>query len=493
MLKLKAVSSATLLALAGFSNFSFAQNLPASYKVIDLGALEKAEVNGDAGITKSFGFALNNSGMAVGASEGAYTFTRITRDDNNNPTGTEDSELNLFHGVVYDPSQQTITSLVPQNQTFGFGFGTNIGMYAMDITNSGLAVGYGATRDTETEFNVDCNTIDQEDCREYVRAFYHDGNQINYINASVRYGLTLDSNILEYTNTRAFGANSSWVVGYLNQVTSKTNTGTDEDPNYTVNAVVNRAFMYDLLNQELLVLSPLDADDNTSESKIFAVNEAGTFVGMSQVLNEESNQELRAIYGTVGTDSFSQVSGLEGATFSYFSNLNETGTYAVGYSNSGDALGSREAFYYDFSSGLSAGIGYLNESINNSQAFAVNDDNLVVGISMMSTRPDVYNPFIYDIDDPSAEPINLNSMIQCDSGWTLTEARDINNDGYIVGTGTVTATNSDGSRTGEIRAFMLEPSNDPIDESKCETAEPPSGGSSWLVTLLALLGLRRKR
>jgi hypothetical protein len=342
---------------------------------------------------------------------------------------------------------------------------------------------------------VDCNTIDDDTCREYVRAFYYEGNQLNFINASVRYGLALDELITEYTNTRAFGANSSWVVGYLNLVTAKTNTGTEDEPYYSVTGSVNRAFMFDKQSQQLMMLSPQDEGDLTSESRLYAVNEAGTFVGFAQVINEEDNRESRAIYGTVGTDSFTVVAGLEGATFSQFWNINNNGTYAVGNSNSSESLGSRQAFYYDFATGTTKGIGYLNDSILNSQAFAVNDDNLVVGISLISTTPSVYNPFIYDIDDVNAEPINLNSMIQCDSGWTLTEVRDINNDGYIVGTGTVTITNSDGTKTSEIHAFLLEPSQETLDQSTCETTEDSSGGGMgiWSGVLALLAVLRRFR
>ena len=42
-------------------------------------------------------------------------------------------------------------------------------------------------------------------------------------------------------------------------------------------------------------------------------------------------------------------------------------------------------------------------------------------------------------------------MIDCDLGWSLTFARDINDAGVIVGTGTL---------DGEVRSFMLMPTGD---------------------------------
>jgi hypothetical protein len=494
MLKLNAVSCATLVALLGFVNVADTKNLPNSYKVIDLGALEKVEVNGDAGIIKSFGFALNNNGIAVGASEGAYTYDQITRDENNNPTGTEEVDTNVFQAIVFDTLSSSFQSIIPQNHTFGFGLANNKGMYALDVTENGAVVGYGVTRDTESEFNVDCNTIDDTDCREYVRAFYYEGNQLNFINSSVRYGLELDQSITEFTNTRAFGANTEWVVGYLSRVTAKTNTGTEDEPYYSVTSSVNRAFMFNRQSQQMITLSPQESDDLTSESRLYAVNEAGTFVGFAQVINDSDNRETRAIYGTVGSDSFTEVAALEGSTFAQFWNINPNGTYAVGSSNSSESLSSQQAFYYDFASGQSIGMGYLNESILSSQAFAVNDDNLVVGISLISVTPNVYRPFVYDIDDSNAKMIDLNSMIECNSGWTLTEVRDINSDGFIIGTGTITVTNSDGSKTGEIHAVLLEPSDEVVDSSQCEApTEDTSGGTMGLFTgLLTLLGLSRR-
>ena len=44
---------------------------------------------------------------------------------------------------------------------------------------------------------------------------------------------------------------------------------------------------------------------------------------------------------------------------------------------------------------------------------------------------------------------NLNNLLPAGSGWTLTRATDINNDGFITGFGT--------NGSGDVRAFLLTP------------------------------------
>ena len=86
-------------------------------------------------------------------------------------------------------------------------------------------------------------------------------------------------------------------------------------------------------------------------------------------------------------------------------------------------------------------------------------------------------------------------MIQCDLGWNLVTARDITEDGVIIGTGTL---------NGRVRSFMLMPTSDTT-PTNCTKANLPddgddgndsgsSGGSIGYITLLALfMALYRRR
>ena len=78
-----------------------------------------------------------------------------------------------------------------------------------------------------------------------------------------------------------------------------------------------------------------------------------------------------------------------------------------------------------------------------STAYAINDRGDIVGFSEGSNHAAravvIVNGVMRD----------LNALIPAGSGWVLTEARDINDSGRIVGTGW---------RNGEQRGFLLTPS-----------------------------------
>jgi len=79
----------------------------------------------------------------------------------------------------------------------------------------------------------------------------------------------------------------------------------------------------------------------------------------------------------------------------------------------------------------------------NTNAFAINERGDIVGFSDGSNR----SARAVIITDGVMR--DLNGLIPAGSGWVLTEARDINDSGRIVGTGW---------RNGEQRGFLLTPS-----------------------------------
>ena len=85
-----------------------------------------------------------------------------------------------------------------------------------------------------------------------------------------------------------------------------------------------------------------------------------------------------------------------------------------------------------------------------SSALGINDAGQVVGFA--STSEGVSHAFLYE---RSATPKmqDLNSLIPPDSGWSLEEARAINQKGQIVGLG---------ERNGHNHAFLLTPRKKPL-------------------------------
>ncbi len=77
-----------------------------------------------------------------------------------------------------------------------------------------------------------------------------------------------------------------------------------------------------------------------------------------------------------------------------------------------------------------------------SAAFGINDRGKVVGYAYTSNES--RHAFVWR----DGTMIDLNNLIPANSGWELTDARDINNNGQIVG---------HGEFNGQTRDFLLTP------------------------------------
>lgn len=85
-----------------------------------------------------------------------------------------------------------------------------------------------------------------------------------------------------------------------------------------------------------------------------------------------------------------------------------------------------------------------------SGASAINDEGQVVGYAFKQVgESTTRRPFLCD----DGRMLYLDDLIPADSGWVLRDMTDINNHGWIVGTGTNAA--------GEGRAILLTPVDDP--------------------------------
>ncbi|MBA3246986.1 MAG: DUF3466 family protein [Pyrinomonadaceae bacterium] len=222
--------------------------------------------------------------------------------------------------------------------------------------------------------------------------------------------------------------NSFQVVGYMD-------AGDTAVSNSKHGAPHKRAFLYNDQNK-VVDLGTFGGDD----AIVTAVNDSGQITG----------------YYTKGDHSGPYVAFL----FSGGSviNLGKLGGYVpepVDINNTGQVVGSvptssgePNAFLY--SGGSLSDLGTLP---GGSQSFAYGINNLGQVVGASNSAATTLRAFLYS----GGEMQDLNSLIPTQSGWTLTEARDINDAGQVVGTGLV---------NGQQRAFLLTPVNSALSSIK---------------------------
>lgn len=465
MFKFKTIPATALIALGIASSVSVA-NIPASYEVIDLGALPSF----GAAPQQSSGFSLNEAGVIVGSSVGDFTYTTEV----NGVVTTQ--HANVHQAVRFFDDGADPVTIIPEsiNTTLS---AAQRGSFSLGVDSAGTVVGYRFneevfetyTLNTETE---ECEASDTTSIR--ARAIYDNGNY-NELTPFVREGEALDPNITEYLETVAHDISGNWLVGSALVITEK------DDCNDFI-TLENRGFIFDTITEEKTFIELLSQQHN--KGNITSINPSGTYVGVSGLFLPDRfprYQQGKAFIGTTNT-SILEVEGLDVENINLLWDINDNGSYAVGSSD-------YQAFYYDINTQESIAIGFLKENFDFSEAFSINNDNLVVGVSQSSSTPLSFKPFIFDIDSETSSLIDLNTLIDCDSGWNLAEVREINNDGWIIGSGTVSVEQIDGTFEGEIRAFLLKPRTTEANQS-CETTEVvETGGSINGIILLFLSSL----
>jgi len=192
-------------------------------------------------------------------------------------------------------------------------------------------------------------------------------------------------------------------------------------------------------------------------SSATGVNNGGQVVGYSLLSNSNINIPSHAFLYSNGT--MTDLGTLAGGT-STAMGINNAGQ-VVGFS-SVTTNGLEHAFLYN--NGTMSDLGTLAGGLI-SHAYGINDSGQVVGYSATvgGTHAFVYHNGLL---------IDLNSLLDSSgTGWTLTRAAAINNNGQIVGLGT--------NALGQTDAFLLTPVN-PV----------PLPGAVWLFGsgLLMLLG-----
>jgi probable HAF family extracellular repeat protein len=241
----------------------------------------------------------------------------------------------------------------------------------------------------------------------------------------------------------------------------------------------NRAFVT-ILNSSMFDISSLDSNLGGSFSVALGVNGSGQVVGYFHTETQHKASRNRVFLysdhlvtdlGTFGgadgivtaINDSGQMAGSYGTepeadyaerlAFIYTGgrivNLGSLGgkvTIAADLNNSAQVVGSSqtrggECHAFIYSAGALTDLGTLRGGTQ-SFAYGINKSGQVVGASdSVASR---LHAFLYS----GGIMRDLNSLIPTDSGWMLTEARDINDGGQIVG---------NGIKDGQERAFLLTP------------------------------------
>jgi hypothetical protein len=195
----------------------------------------------------------------------------------------------------------------------------------------------------------------------------------------------------------------------------------------------------------------------------YAINAAGTAVGSSDKYDAAGTPKgSRAVrwnasgtaateLGILGTDATGLTNGSAIA-------INDAGT-AVGFVWKYDAAGvdkGQRAVRWDPSGTAVTELGHLGGSAGvyiYSMALAINAGGIVVGYDQIDTASGMPTP-IAVYWGPNGLPVNLNTLIDPASGWTLTQAQLITDTNWIAGIGTFDPDGPGGQRA-DPRGFLL--------------------------------------
>lgn len=382
-----------------------------NYQVIDLGKL---------GGTKSEAFSINDSDAVVGIS-GGEEFSN--------------------HAFVYRDSQMSdlgslVSDALPEGSSFAFG-----------INNNEIAVGYS----TETLVDGTGESVEVN-----VATYFDTSNQ------SINSLPQLDTDTPRESRGIAIN-NNNIMVGF-----ARFDPPDDVDANGDPLAVpFDRGFFHDISSGVTSVVAPLDGEASQNIT-LRAILDDGFAVGAStQTVDDISTTQ---VFVTDYSDP-TVVTRLDifGGIFQHPWAVNAD-KRIVGAARTSDNR-DIEAFLYDMQTNSAIGLGFLNENFRYSEAFDINDSDQIVGLSQFQNSPNVFHAFLYE----DGEMKDLSKLIGCDTGWSLHEARAINNNGVITGTGVF---------EGERRAYMLMPIAGTA--PSCEDESESSGSGS--LPIIGLLG-----
>ncbi len=229
----------------------------------------------------------------------------------------------------------------------------------------------------------------------------------------------------------AYGVNNSGVITGISQVYTGNLCGDTNVHSY--------AFLYTGTGP-MSYLPNLDHGTNIS-SFPQAINQNGTIAGWnSSAVSSTQNGSFVVTSGgsPMWLGDLGAPSG--GGHISYAYGINDT-MDVVGESTS-PRTNNYEAFIWTSSGGMVA-LGDLSGGLFDSRAYGINNSRQVVGTGNSASGQQA---FLWDSVNGM---VSLNSLILAASGWQLLEARDINNNGQIVGWGI--------NPSGGTEAYLLTP------------------------------------
>jgi hypothetical protein len=208
----------------------------------------------------------------------------------------------------------------------------------------------------------------------------------------------------------------------------------------------SRAVRWNAGGTDATELGHLGTDINESTScYALAINSAGTAAGSVQKYDSSyNNLGKRAVRWDAGDTAATELGNLgtdaNDITETYAYAINETGTI-VGYAKKYDALThvllGKRAVLWDADGTSATELGNLGTDVNGattSYAYAINAADTVVGYAYKFDESGDYlgQCAVYWGTDGAA--VDLNTLIDPDSGWTLLSANAVSNTGWIAGT-----------------------------------------------------------
>lgn len=244
------------------------------------------------------------------------------------------------------------------------------------------------------------------------------------------------------TNLGTLGGLEGWAYGInqVGQVVGAAKTG----------AGATHAFLYSSGTMQDLGTLP-----GGSNSVAQAINYIGQVVGGDAYTSSGYAHAFLWEDGSGMTDLGTHPNGLISRAF----DINDTGRI-VGSATTSGTSSNRPVMW------INGVLTVLDNRIGH--AFAINNNGEVVGRANFGTD----RAFLWR----NGTMIDLTSLLPADSGWTLLEARDINDSGQIVGTGSI---------NGQNRAYLLTPATTaaaPAVASVTPESGPAGGGTNVTIT-----------
>lgn len=512
-------------------------------------------------VRSQYGAAINDNGDVVGSASFIYDFpVDISAIDfeNTSITGalTAEEIAQAKLGNINGKIQNVLLSYLANNssdykvqrysdvQAFNLSTGTQIKVreqatvptnreYVYDINNSGNAIGVATTTFTQQSFTpaatettpspVTVNLWVPEAA--HIKSFIVNGNSVTALPIPYEEnggGFALAQKISE--NNYIAGSGSVSMLDTTSEAIEKACDGKAIPAALcyygyaTNNNYIERALVWKM-NEAGQISAPVEygflgpaiegAAASNYISRAVSVNDAGIAVGSSTYTDESRN--LTSTHATVYAES--EVSAIVDPLEWNFSSANDinNSNLIVGSANKVINGGQRnKLFVFDYNTKTVTFPTDFFES-SNSIPYAINDNNMVVGVAEVlpvdsTTRRQV--AFLYDIEQSTFT--DLNTLLPCDTNFSLVEAKDINNNNEIIANAVVSVEQRDAK--GEVvkdsagnplmenitRPVKLIPvANGTIDN--CNIPEDQTyerkGGSFGLFSLLLipLMFLRRRK